>query len=224
VLPFGVRKICALAVATGLMLLAPTSRAAEPVPPSDAAPAPASSTNATRAGLAGFSVLAMGGWGATTSTIRHLELAPYAATFGLDVGYTFRSGLRLGGYFDYSLGHSVKERRDPLIGRDFDFTAVSSSLGGGISLGWDVPIYVIVLRYSVGLGVTSMKWDFGQIPKTILHYDVSNPTVSFHVAPGLALLYEHGLFEAGVGFDYFAQTSGTIPNGFLGKVLCGVKL
>ena len=38
------------------------------------------------------------------------------------------------------------------------------------------------------------------------------------------LLVPFGKLEAGVGFDYFVQANGTIPDGFLGKVLVGVKL
>jgi hypothetical protein len=30
--------------------------------------------------------------------------------------------------------------------------------------------------------------------------------------------------ECGVGFDYFVQANGAIPNGFLGKLMLGVAL
>ncbi|HEV8550812.1 MAG TPA: hypothetical protein VGQ57_17320, partial [Polyangiaceae bacterium] len=95
----------------------------------------------------------------STSTIGDLELAPYGATFGIDVGYTWRVGFRLGAQFDTSLGHSVVERRDPRVGRDAEFTADTSSVSGGISLGWDLPFYVVVLRYNLRIGVTAMRWD-----------------------------------------------------------------
>jgi hypothetical protein len=157
--------------------------------------------------------------------VRRLELEPYGVSFGLDTGYTFRGGLHLGAYFDYSLGASSTQHYDPLLGRAFDFTSKTSSLNTGIDIGWDVPVSVLVVRYALSFGVSSMKWDFGSTPVSKVRYgDASNPSVGFHFAPGLAVLYEQGLFEGGVGFDYFVQTNGLIPTGVIGKVLCGVKL
>jgi hypothetical protein len=92
-------------------------------------------------------------------------------------------------------------------------------------VGYDVPVYFLIVRYSLGLGATSMTWDFGDVdPARVRYGDVSNPNVGFHLSPGLALLWRPGLFETGIGFDYLVQTNGTIPNGFVGKVLVGVKL
>ena len=51
-----------------------------------------------------------------------------------------------------------------------------------------------------------------------------SPTAGFFLAPGLTVLWPHGAFVGGVGFDYFVQMSGKIPLGFLGEVLVGVKL
>ena len=107
---------------------------------------------------------------------------------------------------------------------------VDGCLGGfilpwGLELGYDIPLYVLILRHSVGLGVTSMKWDFGGVdPRRLRFDDVSNPNVGFHVAPGAALLWPHGLFEGGVGFDYLIQIKDALPSGFVGKLLVGVKL
>lgn len=214
-------------VASGLGFGERVAHAAEPAPTAATSadtPGAAAASADSRASLAGFRVLASAGYGASTTKFRHLDLTPYATTFGLDVGYTFRVGLSVGGYFEYSLGGSKLQHRDPLIGRTVDFTADASSLHGGLTIGWDVPIYVLVLRYKLGFGISSMKWNFGSAPETVYHYESwSNPTTSFHFAPGLAVLYERALFEGGIGFDYFVQTSGTIPAGAVGKLLVGVK-
>lgn len=154
-----------------------------------------------------------------------MKLSPYGATFGLDAGFTFRFGLRLGSYVNYSLGKAEQNHRDALLGRGFDFTADTSSLNLGLAVGYDVPLYMLVLRYNLSFGITSMHWDFGGVdPSDVRYGDAKAPNVGFHFAPGLALLWPHGAFEAGIGFDYLVQTSGTIPSGVLGKLLVGVKL
>ena len=226
-LPLRVMFLHVVAVVLGLSLVARHAPAAEPespAPPAASSSAPRAAAGA-QASLAGFSLLATGGFGASTTSVRQLELAPYGANFGVDVGYTFRVGLHLSGYFQYSLGSSEHQNYDPLIGRNFEFTADTSSMSGGISFGWDVPLYALVLRYGLGFGITSMKWDFGSTrPVDVRFGGYESPTVGFHFAPSMALLYEHGLFEGGLGFDYFAQANGVIPSGFVGKLLCGVKL
>jgi len=175
--------------------------------------------------LRGFDALATVGFGAHTGNIANLELAPYGATFGIDLGYSWRSGFRIGGYFFKSLGRSVAQHRDPFVGREYDFTAEASSINGGLSLGWGVPLYFFVLRYKLSLGVTAMHWEFQDDPVVRPAYDESNsPTLGMHVAPGVALLWPHGVFEGGVGFDYLAQIKDTIPSGFIGTLFLGVRL
>jgi hypothetical protein len=187
----------------------------------------ASNANVPGAGpsLRGFDALATVGIGAHTGKIIHLELAPYGATFGVDLGYSWRSGFRLGGYFFKSLGSSVVQHRDPRIGREYDFTADSSTINGGVSLGWGVPLYGLILRYELRLGVTAMQWDFHGTsgPRAGFNED-SSPTLGMHVAPGVALLWPHGLFLGGVGFEYLAQIKDTIPSGFIGTLFLGVRL
>lgn len=211
----------------GLVLLEGAALAAAPAPAvaTNAEPTASPVSSATkRPSLAGFDVLATAGWGTSTTQIVHLNLEPYATTFGLDLGYTFRGGLRLGAYFAYSLGKTEHQNYNPLIGRPLDFDAVTSSMHGGITLGWDVPVYLLVLRYQLSFGLTAMSWDFGSSKTVVNRFNgASTPTTSFHFAPGLALLYRAGLFEGGVGFDYFVQTSGIVPSGVVTRALVGVK-
>lgn len=169
--------------------------------------------------------LVTGGYGANTTDVRGMGLAPYGATFGLDAGFTFRYGLHLGAFGTYSAGKTTQEHRDPILGKAFDFEADTSAVSAGLNVGWDVPLHVLVLRYSVGLGFTSMKWDFGNVDAGDVRYgDAKNPSLGFQFAPGAALLFPHGKFVGGLGFDYLVQANGTIPSAFIGKALVGVKL
>jgi len=154
-----------------------------------------------------------------------MDLAPYGASLGLDAGFTFAFGLHVGGYFDYSFGHTTAQQRDPLIGREFDYDADTSALSAGVRVAYDVPLYTLVLRYKLGLGVTSMSWDFGDVEASDVFYgDVSQPNVGVHVAPGAALLWPLGTLVVGAGFDYLAQVNPSIPSALLGQLLIGVKL
>lgn len=192
-----------------------------------AAPAPPAAPAATLAAPARerLYLFATGGYGASTQDVRRMDLAPYGLGFGIDGGYTMASGLYLGVYFDSWLGRSAPQRRDPRIGRTFDFDADTSALNAGLRIGFDVPLYQLVLRYNLGLGITSMSWDFGDVEASdVLYGDVSHPNVGVHVAPGAALLWPQGPFVVGFGFDYLAQINVTLPSGFLGKVLIGVQL
>ena len=200
---------------------------AEPAAPQVVATQPANSAvpvNRATASVRGFDVLVSAGWGTSTTKVVNVELAPYGASFGVDLGYTWSFGFRLGGYFSNSVGRSVFQHRDPLLGREYDFTADTSSLSGGVSIGWDVPFYSLLLRYTLGFGVSAMHWDFHDAPPIGAFYNLSNPNLGVHFAPGIALLWPHGLFEGGAGFDYLVQAQDTIPSGFLGKLLIGVRL
>lgn len=170
-------------------------------------------------------MLGSAGWGVSTSKIGALDVAPYGATFGIDAGYTWPVGFRLAAQFDGSLGRSIVTRRDPRVGRDYDVKVEASSISGGVSLGWDLPFYAVVLRYSLRLGVTAMRWNFGDTARTSAEFEsTSSPAVAVNFAPGVAVLWPYRWFEAGVGFDYLAQNDdGVIPSGFIGKLLIGVR-
>jgi hypothetical protein len=178
----------------------------------------------TRTSLRGFDMLASAGWGTSTGKALGLELEPYGASFGIDLGYTWPAGFRLSGYAGKSLGSATHQQREPLVGRAYEFTADTSSLNGGLSLGWDTPLYFLVLRYSLGFGLTAMRWEFKEVTTKSANFgDGSSPTYGVHVAPGVALLWPYRGFEAGAGFEYLAQVNDMIPSGFVGKLLIGVR-
>lgn len=174
----------------------------------------------------GFEILVNAGYGASTGKVRNVQIQPYGAGLGLDIGYLFRSGFRLGAMVGYGLGRSVAQHHDGPVGNDFDFTSDASSLSFGLSLSYDVPIDSLVLRYALNVGGTVMSWDFeGVPPDSVLGSDVwLNPTSSLLLAPGLVLWWPRGALQWGIGFDYYVQASGTIPSGFLAKLLFGVRL
>ena len=208
----------------GLARAQPVNSGAPPAEPTTAQ-SPSSNASPAQASIGGVQILATAGYGASTDKIRGVEFSPYGATLGLDAGFTFGFGLRLGGYFAYGVGRGVTQTYDPLIRAPFDVTVNASSVGGGFSVGYDIPLYFLLMRYTVGLGVTSMSWDFGDInPRQLRFSDVSNPSVGFHVAPGAAVLFPYGLFEGGIGFDYLIQVNPHITSGFIGKLLVGVRL
>jgi len=178
---------------------------------------------AAPARAAGVELLASMGWGASTQDARKMQLSPYGASVGLDGGYAWRSGFRLGGYVGYSLGRSVSQTYDPVVGSSFDMSADTSSLNTGLSIGYDVPLHGFVLRYALGIGVTAMFWDFGGEAPRIANYSES-PAAGLHLAPGGTLFWPHNSLLGGVGFRYLAQFSDSIPSGFMGELLVGVRL
>jgi hypothetical protein len=202
---------------------APATAAPATAAPGLAEPPVAEAAAETAPALGGIDVLASLSWGSSTMDVLRLKLSPYGASAGVDLGYTWSSGFRLGGYVGYSLGRSVSQIYDPVVGRTLDLTADTSSLNAGLSVGYDVPIYCLVLRYALGFGATSMNWDFGSTTPRIARYSDS-PIVGVHVAPGASLLWRSGLFEGGLGFRYLVQANGAIPSGFLGDLLVGVRL
>lgn len=194
--------------------------------PSDAAQA--STAGKSRSSKrSGFEILAVGGYGQSTAKIRELEMQPYGAHVGLDLGFAFRSGFRLGWTAGYGFGRTVHQHHDGIAsGEDFDFDADTSSLNVAITLGYDVPLYKFLVRYGLGFGGTFMRWDFGGIPPESVFDEIvaESPASGFFVAPSLSLLWPHDVLVCGVGFEYLVQANGMIPPGFLGKVLVGVKL
>jgi hypothetical protein len=174
---------------------------------------------------AGFEVLAQVGYGAATSNVRDLEIDPYRLTLGLDLGYSFRSGFRLGAKFGYGFGTSIEQRRQTIVGTEADVTAAASSATGALSLGYDVPIFGVRLRYSFDMGVMAMDWSLeGVPPRSLLNVESWNdPAWGFFIAPGALLLWQRGAFELGGGFDYVVQISDAIPVGMTGKLVSGVK-
>lgn len=188
--------------------------------------APSAAPAAAPPSRAGFEVLASFGYGTSTSKVLGVDFQPYSASFGLNFGYTFHSGFRLGGVLGYGLGRKVQQRYEPLVGKPYDLSADSSMVNLATSLGYDVPLSFLVLRYTLNLGVSVMSWNLGDVPPRSVFSDLlaTSPTVGVFIAPGLTLLWRRELFECGLGANYLVQSNDAIPPGFLGELLVGVKL
>jgi hypothetical protein len=215
----------ALALFSGLgCLLLVRPALAEEAAASDRTPGSAEPGEAARS-VAAFGILANIGYGASTAPIGDLDLKPYGTSLGLDAGYTFSIGLRLGAYVTYGLGNQVTEQVDGGLRGPRDVVIDTSSVHTGASFGYDVPLDLLILRYTLNTGVTFMMFHFEGASADAMDFEeTSSPTIGFHFTPGATLLVKRGRMECGVGFDYFVQANYSIPNGFLGKVMLGVAL
>jgi hypothetical protein len=182
-----------------------------------AAPAPS---------IARFELLANIAYGGATTDLYDLKLEPYGALFGFDAGYTWQFGLHVGAHFDYGLGRSVSQRYERLLGREVEFTSQGQSLSSSASLGYDLWLYFLILRYSLDLGVTWLRWDFGDVPYATLggYSPMQGTVVGFQLSPRVALLWPIGRFECGLGMRYVVQFADQIPSGLVGELLLGVAL
>lgn len=192
-------------------------------PPTEATAVQPSADEGTKS-RAGVEMLTTVGYGASTSNVRNLELAPYSLRLGLDVGYGWRSGFRVGAELAYGFGHSITQHRTSLTGTEYDLTADASSLSAAITVAYDVPLEFLILRYSLGVGMVAMHWDLSGAPASAFYDgEWESPTWGLFLAPGASLLWRRELLEVGVGFDYLVQTKDGIPTGLVGELLTGVK-
>jgi hypothetical protein len=210
-----------------LLGLALPARAEAPVEPPQPS-APAEKPRAPEEPVKRFSLLASVAYGTSTQNVLRVHLEPYAAMVGAEPGYTFTGGLYLGAYVHYGMGHEVSGHHggDARLEREYDYVGKSSTLSAGATVGYDLPLYMFVLRYTLHFGFTRMSWDFGDVPALpVGEFSPEKGTkFGFQLAPGLALLWHWQLLECGLGFDYMIQSADYIPAGVLGKLLLGVRL
>jgi hypothetical protein len=175
--------------------------------------------------LAGFELLASVGYGGVTEDYR-LKTEPYGAMFSLDLGYRWKTGLRLDAHATYGLGQSIAQTYERVVGREVELTSKAQSFTAALSVGYDLWIRFLLLRYSVKLGVTWMGWDLGDLHYSSLggYSPMKGSALGFAWAPGLALLWPVQRFEYGIGFDYLLQTATHIPSAIMGQAIVGMKL
>ena len=215
--------ILALTGSFALASAASAQTVGEPPPPATAPTSPSGAAATAAPSLARFEVLASVGYGAATE-IKSLETNPYAFSLGFDAGYTWDFGLRLGAELIYGFGRSIPQTFVYRRG-EIELTAESSTLTAFVTVGYDLWLRFLILRYSLGMGLTHMEWDLGELEGTIGGYAApSGSSNGFVFAPGLAVLWPYQLFEVGLGFDYLFQAATTNPSGFVGQLLLGVKL
>jgi hypothetical protein len=171
---------------------------------------------------AGFELLAVGSVG-TSTWIPELRIDPYGAGIGLDAGYVFGFGFRIGAYVGYGLGRTITQDYAGVLGAPGTVTTSASNVGFGVSVAYDMPLYGLLLRYSLGLGATVIDWSVRPplVGRGLLRND---PTSGFHVAPAVTLLWPIGRYECGAGVRYLIQVADTMPDGIVGELLMGVRL
>jgi hypothetical protein len=216
------RLLTILVLASGLALARPASAQPAPVPASPGG-APAEASVSSPPSLAGFEALASVGYG-TVTELEQLELQPYGPAFGLDVGYTWNTGVRLGVELSYGLGRETSQTDERLL-REVELTSDGESFTGVLSISYDLWLRFLILRYSLGLGATWVSWKLTNVQGSFAGYVAPEGSkVSFVFAPGLTLLWPYGPFECGLGFDYFFQAEPLAPSGIVGQLLVGMKL
>jgi opacity protein-like surface antigen len=216
------RLLTILVLASGLAFARGASAQTAPgtAPAGGAAPAP----SAALPSLAGFEALASVGYG-TVTELEQLQLQPYGPAFGVDIGYTWEIGVRLGVELSYGLGREKSQIDERRGGREVELTSEGESVSSVVSIGYDIWLHFLILRYSLGLGVTWVSWKLQNVQGSFAGYVApEGSTFSFVFAPGLTLLWPYKSFECGVGFDYFFQAEPKAPSGIVGQLLVGVKL
>lgn len=205
------------------VLLISPSVSAESTAPPPKEPATASSSHGL---LAGFDILAVAGYGYSTTKVNGLEIEPFGGMFGLDIGYTFNSGFRLGARTSYGLGRSIAQNYDQLLRDDIPLTSDASSLTTALTIGYDLKVYALVLRHSIGIGFNWLKWDLGDIPYTSFagYSPMKGSMFGGLIDPSLALLWQTSHFQCGVSIHYFVPFTEQVPGALVTEALVGVRL
>jgi hypothetical protein len=175
---------------------------------------------------AGFDLLASIAYAYTTTEPNGLKLDPYGGYFGLDLGYTWNMGLRVGARASYGLGRSIKQTYDPLIGASVDLTSDAQSVTASATVGYDMKLHILTLRYALGIGFTSLHWDLGDIPYTSFagYSPMKGSMFGAQIDPGVALLWQRGHFECGLGLHYLVPFTEEVPSALVAELLVGTRL
>jgi len=150
----------------------------------------------------GVDVLGTFGYGTTNDD------PPFGFMLGVDAGYTFRFGLRLGLDYTHGFGREVEETRSGIGGVQSQLRRYQSDLIGA-SVGYDWLINPIRLRASIDQGLIFVNADKLDDFRALTYF----------VAPGIAALWQFGPFEAGAGLkSYWLAGAGL---GFSGSLMAG---
>jgi opacity protein-like surface antigen len=223
-------SLCMVKVAVFAFVLLVSSAASAQsgarTPPESAAKSAPASEPEPSSSLAGFDILASVGYGHTTTTPSGLKFEPYGAVLGLDLGYTFGMGLRIGARTSYGLGRKIAQSYDRLVGPNIDLTSAGSSLTTSATIGYDLKLSVLVLRHSFGVGFTWLHWDLGDIPYDSFagYSPMKGSGFGGLIDPGIALLWQVSHFECGVSVHYFVPFTDLAPDAVVAELLVGTHL
>jgi hypothetical protein len=163
----------------------------------------------------GFDVLGSVGYGTATDnyTAAGLEGDPFGFMLGVDAGYTFRFGLRLGLIYTHGFGRDSEGARTGVGGTENLVNTHHRSDMMGATVGYDWLLDPIRLRASLDGGVSYFirTTDSGDLPTA----------VTLVAAPGFAALWQFGPLELGAGLKCYFQRGGP---GFSGSLMAGARL
>lgn len=165
--------------------------------------------------LDGFDALATVGYGVAIENygdaqyVEDIPADPFGFMLGVDAGYTFRFGLRLGLTYTHGFGREIEATRTGAGGAvDYPVHTHHQSDIMGATVGYDWLLAPIRLRASLDGG---LFW----LNTTDNEGDV--PAVTLLLAPGVSALWQVGPLELGAGFKYYAFL------GLGGSVLAGAR-
>ncbi|MEI9948716.1 MAG: hypothetical protein WDO74_06960 [Pseudomonadota bacterium] len=145
----------------------------------------------------GFEVLGTLGYGVDVGgmTWWDREVDPYGVMVGLDLGYTFPFGLRIGVEASKGFGRRIEQT----LSTGEVVTTDTSSFPLGGSVGYDLLFSSFRLRGAVDSG--------------FIFYSGENaiaPGGGFYIGPKVALIWQYRAFELGLQSKYWAATAGGV--------------
>lgn len=170
------------------------------------------SASAAEPKVDGFDVVGNVGYGtATDDYAAGLTGNPFGFMLGVDAGYTFRFGLRLGVTYTHGFGRDSEGTRT-VEGIESPVQTHHRSDMFGATVGYDWLLDPIRLRASLDGGVINFirTTDRGDLPTGI----------TLLAAPGFSALWQVGPLELGAGFKYYFQGSGPA---FSGSLMAGAR-
>ena len=163
----------------------------------------------------GFDVVGNVGYGTATDnyTAAGLKGDPFGFMLGVDAGYTFRFGLRLGVIYTHGFGRDSEGTRTGMGGTESPMQTHHRSDMMGATVGYDWLLDPIRLRASLDGGVSFFirTTDSGDLPTG----------VTLLAAPGFAALWQLGPLELGPGLKCYFLSSGP---GFSGSLMAGARI
>jgi len=144
----------------------------------------------------GFELLGMVGYGAVVRESTH---HPFGVTAGVDFGYTWPVGLRIGTDASYGLGRRIENsNRQGEV-----YTTHATCFMWGASVGYDESLSsAFRLRGAIDGGL-AVQFDDGAAPL-------------FYVGPKGALIWQHRAFEFGLQAKYLWSAPSTFQVGLMG--------
>jgi hypothetical protein len=151
----------------------------------------------SRRKVEGFEAVGTLGYGVAVGDV---ESEPYGVMVGLDLGYTFRFGLRIGTDASYGFGRRTEQTR--WTGEVV--TTHASSINWGGSVGYDLLLSSFRLRGAVDSGFAF--W-YDTVDAT--GDDLKAGVPIFYIGPKVALIWQYRAFELGLQSKFWASFEGT---------------